>query len=454
MRNDYQKAVDNNFNVQNTQGVEVNALEQKRLDSNYTCKDQNWHTGKYSGDIYISTPNDTHKEILKHHTNSKYKIPESGYPGTSGFFTDENTASKHFTSDGMFDSVGLGHDLQQAPYHDATKASEAKINKIQYNPEYNGNLDCFRVNESKMLENYGTTDFYAAQSRCVENTAWGNGGGFQGYNSYINEMINNGSLEYVPEKSKTCSNNECLDYATRKGQAGQEASAVNDYIERNGIKGESGERIGYNELSQSNLQQNERLANGKREYGLSSKNIESVGGGGANAPNKKVRGNTDNPPVDKKSSQERGTPQNTENAQTHSETETNGMFGNNNNEPDNLQNAESQVRGNIENNFEELNSDIDDADQSEVSKLANESESTKNGQLAEDAAGKEAKQAKGATNNVGKSNLENGPAKRPAKNAVSQTGEDAAKKAAEEASKRATEEAVKNTVPKNTGMGV
>ena len=146
--------------------------------------------------------------------------------------------------------------------------------------------------------------------------------------------------------------------------------------------------------------------------------------------------------------------QNTENVQTKSESETNGRFGNNNNESDNLQNAESPVRGNIENNFEELNSDMDDADQSEVSKLANESESTQNGQFAEDAAGKEAKPEKGATNNVGKGNLENGPAKSSAKNAASQTSEDAAKKAAEEASKRAAEEASKNTIPKSTGMGV
>lgn len=122
MREDYQKSIDSNFGVQNTQGVEINALERKRIDSNYTNKDFGWHTSAYNGDIYISTPNDTHNAILKHHENPEYKIPESGFPGTSGFFTDEKTASKHFTGDGAFDSVGLGHDLQQAPYHDSTRS--------------------------------------------------------------------------------------------------------------------------------------------------------------------------------------------------------------------------------------------------------------------------------------------------------------------------------------------
>lgn len=285
MTNIYQNDVNINFNVQDTQGVKINVDDKReRLGENYTCKDQNWQTSTYSGNIYISTPNNTHSEILKHHENPDYKIPENGYPGTSGFFTNENTASKHFNQDASFDSVGLGHDLQQAPYYNSTMAYEAKLNNTQYNPEYNGNLDCFRVNKEKMLENYGTSDFYAAQSSCVKNTAWGEGGGFQGYNPHINEMINNGSLEYIPEKSRTCNNNECLDYSSRKAQAQQEASAVNEHIEKNNIKGEPGQRIGYNEVYQSNEKQDGTSVGDQKADGISSDNVASTGGG-ARAPN-------------------------------------------------------------------------------------------------------------------------------------------------------------------------
>lgn len=303
MRADYHESINNNFGAQATQGVRVNAKPDDRLNENYTCKDQNWHTDTYNGDIYISTPNDTHNAILKRHADPEYKIPENGYPGTSGFFTDESTVSKHFTSDGTFDSVGLGHDLQQAPYHDATKAREAKINNIQYNPEYNGNLDCFRVNSDKMLENYGTTDFFAAQSKCMENHAWGNGGGFQGYNPYINEMINNGSLEYVPEKSRVCNENACKDYADRKDVAQQQAREVNNYIEENQIKGKAGEKLGHNELPhEENISHNSDSQKSSKKLDAQSE----LGGGSHAPPNNDIRGNRDNSVEPQKTPSERG----------------------------------------------------------------------------------------------------------------------------------------------------
>lgn len=286
MRYDYQNSVNNIFNVKNAQGVEINALEAKRKDSNYTNKDQNWQTESVQGDIYLSVPNDTHNYIVNHHNdpaNKKYNLPENGYPGVSGFFTNEETVSKHFTEGGRFDSVGLGHDLQQAPYFDKNKADIAETLGQKYTPEYNSHLDCFRVNKEKMLAEFGTADFHAAMSKCTENTAWGDGGGTQGYNSYINEMINKGCLEYVPEKSRTCSNNECLDYTDRKEQASKEAEAVDDYIKNNNIKGNLGERLGYNELPKQEEISDQSDNNPSNK--VSSQNIACMGGGGANAPN-------------------------------------------------------------------------------------------------------------------------------------------------------------------------
>lgn len=258
MNQDYQDAINRNFGVSNTQGVEINASEAKRLDSNYTNKDFDWHTGIHSGNIYISTPDQTHDLIVNHHNHmhdagydGKYDLPENKYLGTSGFFTNEETASRSFTEAGKFDSVQLGHDLQQAPHFNQQAEMKCEAQGKDYFPEYNKHLDCFRVNEEKMLENYGTRDFYAAQAKCSENTPWGEGGGYQGYNPFTNQMINNGSLEYVPEKARSCDSNQCLDYNERKAEAKQQASAVNDHIESIGIKGEPGQRLGYNEISQN-----------------------------------------------------------------------------------------------------------------------------------------------------------------------------------------------------------
>lgn len=271
MRDDYQNAIINNFSVQDTQGVKINVEDpRERLGENYTSKDLDWHTGAHSGDVYISTPEDTHKMIANHHKHmndvdydGRYQLPEDRYPGTSCFFTNEDTAMRSFRDDGKFDSVQLGHDLQQAPYYDEDLAMKLELQGKEYFSEYNGNLDCFRVNEEKMLDNYGTTDFYAAQAKCLENTAWGEGGGHQGYNPYVNQMINNGSLEYVPEKSRTCDSNKCLDYADRKAQTNHEALVTNNHIENSEIQGGPNQRIGYNEISRSS---NVESGEGKSTY--------------------------------------------------------------------------------------------------------------------------------------------------------------------------------------------
>lgn len=285
MREDYQDSVNNSFDVQNTQGVEINALEAKRKNTDYTNKDLGWETGKFDGDIYMSVSDATHNRIVNHHNNpndAQYNLPESGYPGTSGFFTNEETASKSFTTEGKFDSVALGHDLQQAPYYNENLAAQCEENGIVYNPEYNGHLDCFRVNHEKMQEHFGTTDFHAAMSKCTENSPWGNGGGDQGYNPYTNEMINKGCLEYVPENSRTCDVNVCKDYSERKDIAKGQAGEVNDYIEKNNIKGEPNQRIGHNELMRSNEISTNAASTASTAAHNSSDPVSS--GGGARAP--------------------------------------------------------------------------------------------------------------------------------------------------------------------------
>lgn len=285
MRSDYQSSVNENFHVQNTQGVQINAKSDDRLKENYTNKDQNWSTGTMSGDIYISVPDDTHNLIVNHHNdpnNPEHFLPEGRYPGTSVFFTDESTASKHFTDDGKFDSVGLCRENQQSPYFNEEAALNAKLEGRTYYPEYNGHLDCFRVNSEKMQEHFGTTDFYAAMSHCTANTALGEGGGWQGYNPYINEMINKGALEYIPQNSRTCDFNECKDYYERRAQFQEEAKAVNDYINNNNIVAKDGERLGYNEIARSNAVSANN--NNTSSASITSQNVASTTGGGSQAP--------------------------------------------------------------------------------------------------------------------------------------------------------------------------
>lgn len=260
----YESALDNDFQVKDTQGIRINDSKAKRLNSDYTNKDFGWSTGSYSGDIYISTPDATHARVVAHAkdpNDPKYFLPPDSYPGTSGFFTNEKTAARSFSEDRNFDSIQLGHDLQQAPHFNDELARKCDKEGIDYFPSYNSYLDCFRVNPEKMMEHYGTIDFYAAMSYCTENKQWGDGGGFQGYNSFVNEMINNRTLEYVPEKSRSCDMNMCADYYDRKAIARKQAEEVNNFIEAKGITGSGNERIGFNELSNYAESTNNRDAN-------------------------------------------------------------------------------------------------------------------------------------------------------------------------------------------------
>ena len=265
MKDAYQNAINDDFGVQDTQGVKINVDDpRERLGEVYTNKDTNWSTGVYSGDLYISTPDQTHNRIIAHANdpdNSQHFLPTEGYPGTSGFFTNEKTAARSFSEDRNFDSIQLGHDLQQAPHFNDELARKCDKEGIDYFPSYNSYLDCFRVNPEKMMEHYGTTDFYAAMSYCTENKQWGDGGGFQGYNHYINDMINKGALEYVPEKSRSCDVNACMDYYDRKAVAQAQATEVNNVIETKRITGSGNERVGYNELGNYAESTNNRDAN-------------------------------------------------------------------------------------------------------------------------------------------------------------------------------------------------
>jgi len=240
--------------VQNQQGVDRHSDYLKQLHENYVGKDQNWQVKPFSGYIYINGSDascERMMEVLRHRTDPQHfptaAMPEDGiHPGISGFFTDEKTASASFKEDGGYNSRKLMDSLQQAPYVDKSVYSTAIDEGTKLVPVCHNSLICLRINKEKLKELYGTEDFLAAQSVCTENSDWGDGGGMQGYNPFMNQMINEGVLEIVPEKCRADDHRAYLDYYARKkrvvDKAFETAAAIRD---RDGDK--TG-RLGHNEL--------------------------------------------------------------------------------------------------------------------------------------------------------------------------------------------------------------
>ncbi len=147
-------------------------------------------------EIYIATTDKQHDaivqedwKVLNPDLDNEEEVKNS--QPLSGWFTNETTIEACKTEEGSLDASAYNEATQVAPYYDS-KTDECS---------YKSNVDCFRINEEKMQENYGTTDFNAAIGYATENNQFGAGGAPEGYSSKINEMIENGSLEHVHEKS-------------------------------------------------------------------------------------------------------------------------------------------------------------------------------------------------------------------------------------------------------------
>ena len=164
--------------------------------------------------IYVSVSQDQHT-ILE----SGQQLPTDRYPALSGYFTDEATASRHFTGAGQYDAAGLAADLQQAPRYDPDAAMTAAMNGQDYSPTFNGNLACFTIDRDRLEAVYGTRDLNAAVGKCLSNDHLGPGGGNQGFNSDLTELCNNGCLQYDASRSRASQNVACQDYDTMLSRA-------------------------------------------------------------------------------------------------------------------------------------------------------------------------------------------------------------------------------------------
>ena len=164
--------------------------------------------------IYVSVSQDQHT-ILE----SGQQLPTDRYPALSGYFTDEATASRHFTGAGQYDAAGLAADLQQAPRYDPDAAMTAAMNGQDYSPTFNGNLACFTIDRDRLEAVYGTRDLNAAVGKCLSTDHLGPGGGNQGFNSDLTELYNNGCLQYDASRSRASQNVACQDYDTMLSRA-------------------------------------------------------------------------------------------------------------------------------------------------------------------------------------------------------------------------------------------
>lgn len=210
-----QKLIDNN-KAHSPQDIQAD-----RLGTLYSCPD-NYKMGTIQDNqIYISTTDPQHDIIANDKKFKDYK----DVPSPTGYFSDQATIDACKSTNGLLDNTAYNEATQIAPYRD--NGIEG-IGDASYKPH----IDCFEIDRDALFKNYGTYDFNAAIAKCKANNQFGSGGGNQGYNPYISEMIDNGTLKYNASKSysdMTISNSENCNLNTLKNSVVPEEKADKMY---------------------------------------------------------------------------------------------------------------------------------------------------------------------------------------------------------------------------------
>lgn len=159
-------------------------VNKERTDNLYPCSDK-YKMGTIQDDqIYIATTDAQHDQIYNHQ-----HVDANG--GLSGFFSDQATIDSCKDNQNAVSNKAYNEACQMAAYQPTGKGDAT----------YKPHIDCFEIDREALYRNYGTYDFNAAIAKCEANNQFGSGGGNQGYNPYISEMIDNGTLKYNPDKS-------------------------------------------------------------------------------------------------------------------------------------------------------------------------------------------------------------------------------------------------------------
>ena len=164
------------------------AIRGKREEAPYPCPDD-YSMGTIQDDkIYIATTDKQHERFA------------GKEPGEIPPADDETRLSGYFSDKATVDACKDGDTLDNTKYN--------QLNQIEpYQKDgtgdagYKPHVDCFEIDRKALQDNYQTDDFNAAIAKCNANNQYGEGGGNQGYNPYINEMIENGTLKHRPEES-------------------------------------------------------------------------------------------------------------------------------------------------------------------------------------------------------------------------------------------------------------
>ena len=166
--------------------VNVKDYDSNRAETFYSCADSYQMASIRDNELYIATTDKQHDQLVgNHHVDAQ--------GGLSGYFSDISTVDS-CKDGGSLDNTKYNEACQIAPYRPDGMHGEGDA---MYKPH----VDCFEIDRNRMQEVYGTQDFNAVISKCEANNQFGAGGGNQGYNPHISEMIDNGSLRYNESKS-------------------------------------------------------------------------------------------------------------------------------------------------------------------------------------------------------------------------------------------------------------
>lgn len=167
--------------------IPIDKIDSKRAETLYSCHD-NYQMGSIQDNkIYIATTDAQHDQIYNHQ-----HVDEHG--GLSGYFSDQATIDSCKEKNGALDNTAYNEACQIAPHREGGLSGEGDAT-------YKPHIDCFEIDRQALFDNYGTYDFNAAIAKCEANNQFGSGGGNQGYNPYISEMIDKEILKYNPDKS-------------------------------------------------------------------------------------------------------------------------------------------------------------------------------------------------------------------------------------------------------------
>lgn len=176
----------------NNPNVPLDKVNEERSKNYYSCAD-NYQMGTIQDNqIYISMTDNQHKQLVNNE-------PITADRGLSGYFSDQTTIEACKNKDGSLNNTTYNEMCQIAPFRPGGLTGDGDAT-------YKPHVECLQIDRDRLEAVYGTRDFNAAIAKCDANNHFGSGGGNQGFNPHIDELIQNKCLTHVPENSFSDSN--------------------------------------------------------------------------------------------------------------------------------------------------------------------------------------------------------------------------------------------------------